>query len=352
MAISDSSARPRRRLIAIVAVAFAAAIVVVGLALLAARDDAVEMTSAAAVAEPLPGRPPIVVAPAPGRPDDPAERVRWAEDLAALEPGPASALRLAAALIDADRSADAEAVLLAVGEGETATGASAAALALLQYDDADPEPALGTLRTLAANHPDDAFVRFSFGEALLWAGKRTEGEAELRRLRDAEPETFYGVAADDLIHPGMLSGYPPFVAATGSSDASLEDLATAAAARPDDAEAQIAHAAALLAVGRRAEAREAFDAALVADPSSIDAQVGVVMASFRKDDTASAFRSLGPLVRDYPEKVSPRLHLALVLLWLRQEEPARAELRQIVENAEPGPLRSAAERLLQSLSSN
>lgn len=351
MAVSDSRARPRRRLIAIAAAAAAAAVVVVGLAALAARDDAAETTSAIAAAEPLPGRPPIVVPPASGRPDDPAQRVRWAEDLAERDPGPESLLRLAAALVDADRSAEADDVLAAAAETDPAQGAPAAALALLRYDDADPDPALTTLRSLAEAHPDDAFVRFSHGEALLWAGQRTEGEATLRRLRDDDPESFYGVAADDLIHPGILSGYPPFIAAAGPGDTALEALAETAAAQPDDAEAQIAYAAGLLAAGRRAEAREAFDAALIADPASIEAQVGVVMASFRKDDTASAFRSLGPLVRDHPAAASPRLHLALVLLWLRQEEPARAELRQIVENAEPGPLRTAAERLLGSLSS-
>lgn len=329
--------------------AIAAAVVVVGLALLAARDDVAETTSAAAVAEPLAGRPPIVIPPEEGRPADPAERVEWAETLAQREPGPESALRLAAALVEAERPAEAEAILAAAVESAPEEGAPAAGLALVRYDDADPDPAIDELRRLVAEFPEDAFVRFSLGEALLWAGRRAEGEAELRRLRDAAPEDFYGVAADDLIHPGMLSGYPPFIAAGGPPDTDLEALATAAAARPDDADAQIAYAAALLAAGRRAEAREAFDAAQIADPGSLEAQVGTVMASFRKDDTASAFRSLGPLVRDNPEAASPRLHLALVLLWLRQNEPARAELRQIVENSEPGPLRTAAERLLQSL---
>lgn len=346
-AVATENPRPRRRLVVIIVAALAAAVVVVGLAGLAARDEAVDGTAASAVAEPLPGRPPIVVPPVPGRPDDPAERVAWAEALATRDPGADATLRLAAALVDADRPDDAVAVLEAAMTD--APGPAAAGLALIRYDAADPEPSLQVLQGLVDDHPDDVFVRFSLGEALLWAGRRAEGESALRALRDATPETFYGIAADDLIHPGMVSGYPPFVAAAGVPDADLESLATAAADRPDGVDAQIAYAAALLGAGRRADARAAFDAALIADPTSLEAQVGAVMASFRKDDTASAFRQLGPLVRDHPAAASPRLHLALVLLWLRQDEAARAELRQIVENSEAGPLRDAADRLLRSL---
>ncbi|MGA1051999.1 MAG: hypothetical protein ACO3WU_06855, partial [Ilumatobacteraceae bacterium] len=59
--MATENPRPRRRLVVIIVAALAAAVVVVGLAGLAARDEAVDGTAASAVAEPLPGRPPIVV---------------------------------------------------------------------------------------------------------------------------------------------------------------------------------------------------------------------------------------------------------------------------------------------------
>lgn len=338
----------RARLLAVAVVAVAAAVVVVGLAALATREPDGGAVSAAP-AEPLPGRPPIVVPPLPDRPADPVERVRWAEARAAGGPSAEATLRWAAALVDADRPADAERVLAEAIARDPGAADLRAGRELVLYDDADTGPAIDRLRAIVEASPEDAFPRFALGEALLWAGRRDEGEIELRRVRDREPESFYGIAADDLIHPGMLGGYPPFVLSFPAETADAAAAAAEAAAAPGDARAQLAYAAALMQDGRRAEAREAFDAALLADPDSVEAQVGRVVAGFQKDDPSATFALLGPLVRDHPRDASPRLHLAFALFWLRQNEPARAELRQIAEASPPGPLRDAAERLLRAL---
>jgi len=338
----------RGRLVAIVAVAGVAAMVVVGLAALATRDP--ESGSVAALpAEPLPGQPPIVVPPLPDRPGDPLERVVWAEERAAREPGTEATLRLAAALVEAQRRADAERVLDEAIARDPASADLRAGRALVAYDDKEPTAAIGRLREIVASDSEAVFARFALGEALLWAGRRDEGEVELRSLRDRDPESFYGIAADDLIHPGMLGGYPPFVLSFPAETGDPAATASRAAEAPRDVRAQLAHAAALMQAGRRAEAREAFDAALIADPDSVEAQVGRVVAGFQKDDPSATFALLGPLVRDHPRDASARLHLAFTLFWLRQNDPARAELRQIAEGSPPGPLRDAAERLLAAL---
>ena len=226
---------------------------------------------------------------------------------------------------------------------------AAVALALAGYDPADPAIAVDALATLAAARPDDAFARFSYGVALLWSGRRDAAETELRAVRDADPEAYYGVAADDLLHPGLPPGYPPFIPARDAGTEDPEVLAERAAARPDDAEAQIAYAAALMADGRRREAIEAFDAALVAEPGLVEARVGRLVAGFSKDRPEAAFGQLGPLVRDHPEDPSPRLHLALLLLWLRDRDTARAQLRQVAEQHPGTRLGEAAQRFLDAL---
>lgn len=343
----DRRGIPRGRLVALLAVAAAIALAVVGLAALAADDEAAPAgaaTGPAAVIEPLPGRPGIVLPPEAGMPRDPAERLAWAEARADTDPGPDTALRLAEAQLATGDAAGAEATLAAVDDprGDVAR-------ALAGYDPADPAAAIDALAALAAARPDDAFARFSLGVALLWSGRRADAEAELRAVRDAGPEAYYGVAADDLLHPGLPSGYPPFIPAqdAGSEDPAV--LAERAAARPDDAQAQVAHAAALMAEGRRREAIEAFDAALVADPGLVEARVGRLVAGFSKDRPESAFGQLGPLVRDHPDDPSPRLHLALLLLWLRDRDTARAQLRQVAEQHPGTRLGEAAQRFLDAL---
>lgn len=338
---------PRGRLVALVAVAALVAAAVVGLAALATDDGApaaATETTPSATIDPLPGRPLIALPPAEGMPADPAERLAWAERRAAAEPGPDSALMLAAAQVAAGDGAAAQATLAAVDDPRAAV-----ASALAGYDPADPTAAIDRLRGLADAAPADAFARFSHGVALLWSGRRADAEAELRAVRDAEPEGFYGVAADDLLHPQLPPGYPPFIPAEDAGTEDPDALAERAAANPDDPQAQVAYGAALIAEGRRREAVAAFDAALAVDPGLVEARVGRIVAGFSKDEPAVAFGQMGPLVRDHPANPSPRLHLALMLLWLRDPDTARAQLRQVAEQHPGTRLGDAAERFLAAL---
>ena len=168
-------------------------------------------------------------------------------------------------------------------------------------------------------------------------------------MRDDAPDSFYGVAADDLLHPAMPSGYPPYVSATPLPAASLAQLKAAAAAQADELQPQLDYGAARLATGQRTAAVEAFSAALAVDPGSVEAKVGKVIASYRKDRPAASFGQMGPLVRDNPGNASPRLHLALMLLWLRDTHTARAELRQVAALDPTSRLGQVAQQFLASL---
>lgn len=340
---------PRTRLLALGGAALLIALVVVGLAVLATGGTGGEEQAAAPATstEPLPGRPAIAAPPAPSAPDGAADRVTWAKAELARDPGPDAALVLAAAQAAADDEAAARATLAATPAPRTE-----AALALLDYDATDPAPAIERLRSLAAASPDDGFIGFSLGEALLWAGQRAAGEEVLRAVRDGAPDTFYGVAADNLIHPSTPSGYPPYIATTPpAAERTLAQLRAAAAANADEVQPQLDYGASLLADGQRTAAADAFAAALAVDPSSVEAKVGRIIATYAKDNPAASFGQMGPLVRDNPGNPSPRLHLAMMLLWLRDTDTARAELRQVVTADPDGRLGQVAKQFLDSLQS-
>jgi thioredoxin-like negative regulator of GroEL len=105
----------------------------------------------------------------------------------------------------------------------------------------------------------------------------------------------------------------------------------------------------LLGDGQRTAAVTAFSSALAVDPGSVEAKVGKIIASYSKDNPAGSFGQMGPLVRDNPGNVSPRLHLALMLLWLRDTDTARAELRQVAAQDPNGRLGKVAQQFLDAL---
>ena len=345
---SDSqTGLPRGRLLALLIGGVIAAAVIVGLAALATQDPPTPPVSAPvdrSVSDPLPGQPPIVVPPVAGAPTAPEKRVAWAVARREATPGIEADLRLAAAQVAAADTSAAQATLGSSGEAS-----AQAALALTQYDAAEPAKALAALAAVATTAPTDPFVQFSYGEALLWSGQRAAGEKTLRSVRDASPDSFYGVAADDLLHPAMPSGYPPFVLATATKGESLATLKRQAAAAPNDAQAQVTYGAALIGAGQRLAAVEAFDAAMVVDPGLVEAKVGKIIAGYAKDNPAGSFGQMGPLVRDNPSDPSPRLHLALMLLWLRDSDTARAELRQVAASDPTSPLSQVAKQLLATI---
>ncbi len=339
-------ALPRNRLIALLVVGIVAATLVVGPAALATHDPAVAVTTATdrTTSQPLPGRPAIVVTPIAGAPSDPVTRVAWAQQRRTAQPSIDADLRLAEAQAAAGDLAAAEATLRGLDDPRARV-----AISLLQYDAGNPGIAIAQLAQLAETTANDPFVQFSYGLALLWSGQRAAGEKVLRSLRDAAPESFYGTSAGDLLHPATAPGYPPFIASTVAATETLADAKAAAQAAPTLAQPQIAYGAALLAAGQRSAAADAFDAALVADPKSVEAKVGKIIAGYNKDNPAGSFGQMGPLVRDNPTDPSPRLHLALMLLWLRDTDTARAQLRQVATLAPNARLGKIAQQFLDAL---
>jgi len=318
----------RRRLLATFV---ACAVVAVGVLVLALASRGPEpRTSPFADAEPLQGRPPLVydlTARYLVEGEAPA-RVRRLEALGDPVRDPELALALAGALLDAGRERDAvtrldeAAALLGPDDLRVQVGRALAA-----YREGNPQRADDLLAALAADHPDDALPTFERGLVLLFAGDANRARDWLARARDLDRDGFYGVRADNVLHPGIAPGYPPWFASRDLPRGSIVDLKRRARAAPADADLQLAVAAALQAAGKRRQAREAATLAVAADPNDLDAQVAVAVLGFDKDNPAAAVGAVGTILRGDNSRVQPRVHLGLLLSWIGRREQAREQFR-------------------------
>ncbi len=350
---------PQRRRLALLVGACLAALLVVVLAAVASRSDdrvAAAPEVAAPTGEVQPGRPPLVAEPPArlvlaGAP--PALRLRRLEEAVRADPADIdAALALAALQLDRGGRAAARRSLAAAAHVDARDLRPAAALALVDYRPATAAATISRLRALVANARDartQAFVRFSLALAELWAGHRGEAERNLRAVRGAAPESFFGVAADDLLHPGMAPGYPAYFPSFTASRTDLPGLSADASRRPGDVRAQLAYGAALVRAGRRAEAVRVLSRAATLAPDNAEPRVALAVARFAKDDPSASVGVLGPLVRDRPDDPVPRFHLGLLLSWLRQREQARAQFAQVARTAPGTPLGRLARELAAGL---
>jgi tetratricopeptide (TPR) repeat protein len=216
--------------------------------------------------------------------------------------------------------------------------AAEVALAVAGYDPKAPDETIARLNVAAGSPALAPFARYEVGVVQVWAGRTHAAVATLTAVRNAAPESFYGVKADDLLHPGDIPGYPPFIArAADPAGATLASLKATAASSPMSLVAQLAYGAALLQAGRRHEALVVFRHAFAIEPESVDAQVAVAIASFSKDAPAASVGQVGPLVRDHPDDPLPRFHLAWMLLWIGLKERGRAELTQVASTSPTTP---------------
>jgi tetratricopeptide (TPR) repeat protein len=315
----------RRRVVpARVAAAAVAALFLAGFLVLATRRDGTNAASATGdtVVAALPGQPPVVLA-------DPAK-----------DPLGNGAALLAKG--DAAGAQRAFRALQASGDPRVAV-----ALAVAQWSRNDLAGSIARIARLANARDATPFARYEHGVVLTWSGKLSEATRVLRPVAIAYPDDFYGVKADDLLHPSIRPGYPPYVpSAPPPKGATLTTLAEAATARPGDAMAELQLGSALGApdVGQRRAALAAFRRALADAPSSIEARVAVAVGGFSKDDPSQAFGVVGPLVQANPTDPVPRFHLGLMLLWIGQRQQAQAQFAQTARSAPTGRLgRLAAE---------
>ncbi len=191
----------------------------------------------------------------------------------------------------------------------------------------------GRLAGLARSHPRSAVVRLHLGLALSCEGKPHGAAASWRAAVRLAPDSPSAVQAGSLLHPGFAPGLPPFVPSF-SPPRSLAALSPAMrfrslrrGARHGGEQAHILYGIALENLGRPRSAAHEFALALVQAPNDVDAQVAYAVGLFDKSRPQRAFARLGPLSGRYPHSASVRFHLGLLLLWVREVDAGKRQLR-------------------------
>jgi tetratricopeptide (TPR) repeat protein len=210
-----------------------------------------------------------------------------------------------------------------------------------------------TLEGIASDSPSgDGFALVERGLVSLWQGCTADAASWFSQARTAAPDGFYGVLADNLLHPNQNQSYPPFIASQPLPGGTPEVRGRAAAAHPDSARLALAYAVALQDAGRRADARAAAEQAVADDPNEIDAQVAAIVLGYDKDSPATAVGALGMLIKNDPQAASPVLHLGLLLLWIKRTALARQEFSKAVKLDPSGRIGRVAKAFLENLDSS
>jgi tetratricopeptide (TPR) repeat protein len=229
---------------------------------------------------------------------------------------------------------------------EAAVGAAVAAW---------PEGTVGALRALVEEHPSSGVARLHLGLALLASGEEEAAAREWREAERRDPDSPAALRAEDLLHPQIAPGRPPFVARFPETP-ELEGLPPQRQlaelerrARAGEEEDWLLLGAAHQRAGRSVSAREAFLRAAELAPDDAAAQVAAAVGRFDKDDPAQTFSRLGPLARERPRAGVVRYHLGLCLSWLGAVEGAERQLRLARGVDRGGFYGREAERLLSRL---
>jgi len=165
------------------------------------------------------------------------------------------------------------------------------------------------------------------------------------------------VRASGLLHRQFAPGLPVFVSARPFPPElqalppreQLERLRAAAEADGASLDEIVHYGISLQRLGRPVSARRVYARAAARFPGEPEALVADAVGRFQKERPEAAFSRLGPLARRFPEAAIVRFHLGLLLLWGRDVDGAREQLRA-AQRAEPGsPLAAEAARYLEEL---
>jgi tetratricopeptide (TPR) repeat protein len=210
------------------------------------------------------------------------------------------------------------------------------------------------LAQLERQHPSSSLAQLELGLAFFWQGRLPQAERAWRAARRAQPDTYYAIRADDLLHPRDAPGLPPF----STSFPSPQQLAhlsppkqlayLATRARRGGARDKLLYGVALQSLHRPVSAEREFAAAARLAPHDPDAQVAAAVGLFDKSRPVVAFSKLGPLVRVFPQAITVRFHLGLLLVWIGQLRAARTQLERVVAHG-PSPFLADAQLLLSKL---
>ena len=258
----------------------------------------------------------------------------------------AAALTRAVSLYGAGKRSDAAAIFGRYDSLEAQVGGALAAW---------PKGTVHTLQGLVREHPRSALPRLYLGLAELWAGDSAGAETAFRSAARVEPDSFYAVQADSLLHPRFYKGLPPFTPSEPAPPAlaklapakQLEALRRLAAG--GDTRYRLLYGATLQGLGRPVSAERQFALAATAAPNDPEALTAQAVGLFSKENPSAAFSRLGPLSRRFPRSATVRFHLGEMLVWMAQVTEARKQFALAVKLDPHGVLGIEAERFLTGL---
>lgn len=135
-----------------------------------------------------------------------------------------------------------------------------------------------------------------------------------------------------------------------SDSAALDTLARRAQQRPEDLDAQMAYATALMQAGEAVDALRAFDAAARLDPSAPAPKAYSGWLVFLAGLTDEALPRIDAAIAADPDYPDAHFFRGMVLLRGRNDrDGALAELRRFLDLAPPGPERDQVQQLVEGL---
>lgn len=158
-----------------------------------------------------------------------------------------------------------------------------------------------------------------------------------------------------VVMPRAVQDRPPGASITGnaqSQPASIESLARRAAARPDDPQAQLAYARALLSARELVEALKRYDEAARLDPANPEPHAYSGWIVLLAGITDKAITRIDAAIAADPSYPDAHFFKAVALRRLDRAAEAATELRRYLDLAAvDAPLRAEVESLLHELTS-
>ena len=198
-----------------------------------------------------------------------------------------------------------------------------------------PKGTLDEVKKLVAANPRSSLAELHLGLAYYWSGRDADAASAWKRAAAVEPDTPYAVTALDFLHPNVAPGLPPIVV---------------------DARTITPRARGLLLKGivlwdreLPLSAKRYLDAAAVRAPHDPVVLVADAMSTFSPAHPLRPFPKLGPLTAAFPQAAVVRLHLGVLLLWTRQVEKGRRQLRLAIAAEPDSVYASQAKALLKAL---
>jgi predicted Zn-dependent protease len=214
-----------------------------------------------------------------------------------------------------------------------------------------PDGSLVRLQSLVRDNPRSALAQLYLGLAQFWDGRGAEAAVSFRAAKRVQPDTFYAVRADGLLHPQFAPLLPPFTPsfeppaaiAHLSAARQVEALRRAAAGSP---RSRLLYGSVLQRLGHPLSAERQFRLAAAEAPADPETLTAAAVGRFDKSNPSRAFSQLGPLSRRFPHAQTVRYHLGLMLVWMSQVKAAKRQFAAVVAEGSDTQLGREARRFL------